>query len=78
MEEFWHKILMANFYLTFKISSELELSNIVLAIFMQTFQASSPNLAYYCSLFSFRLRSPQREGAAPAALGQLRMVETVS
>ena len=27
--------------------------------FMQTFQASSPNLAYYCSLFSFRLRSPQ-------------------
>ena len=53
MEEFWHKMLMAKFYSTFKKTPELELSDSLSAIFLQVSQASS--------LFLFSINDPPRE-----------------
>ena len=55
MEEFWHKILMAIFYSTFKNSSNSELSDIVLAILFANIARS---LDHCSCLFSFRITTP--------------------
>ena len=53
MEGFGRKILMAKFYSTFKKSSELELSDIVLAILCKHFKhlAQIEPTTVACSLF---------------------------